>query len=242
MNHELLSQEEYKNKFMHCEEYIKREYFEEYISRRLAEEFDMKYNEGTKHWCSGWNENKRFVVELYYPKGTHIFLRWGYNYDFIPDINRKHKLVWHRTDSSVKIHLDDSWHAHIEYTKEKGYGFMEEEFYNPRKCPKYQYEIPAYTSDIDFAVDYIKTVIDKNIPFMSEWVGRVKTIDDAIDAMIQSISEASILRVPYMQYVLAFLYAKNKNIEDAMHFMKEYYGDYEIPQILIDKLNQLADA
>ena len=88
-SNEILSQEEYKDKFLHGDEYIKRELYDEYISRRLSEEFGLKYNEKIKKWHSEWSANRRFVVELCYPRGNHIYLRWGYNYDFIPDINSK---------------------------------------------------------------------------------------------------------------------------------------------------------
>lgn len=97
-SNEILSQEEYKDKFLHGDEYIKRELYDEYISRRLSEEFGLKYNEKIKKWHSEWSANRRFVVELCYPRGNHIYLRWGYNYDFIPDINSKNKLTWHRTE------------------------------------------------------------------------------------------------------------------------------------------------
>ena len=40
------------------------------------------------------------------------------------------------------------------------WGYNSREFYNPTKCPEFQYEIPEYTSDIDFALKYIKNVIE----------------------------------------------------------------------------------
>lgn len=236
----VLSQEEYKSKFFYGEEYIKREYYSEYLTQRLEEEFGMNYNEKAKRWCSEWNNNQRFVVELYRRKGTHIFLNWGYNYDFIPDINSKNKLVWHRTRSSVKIHLTDSWYNHIAYTSDKESGFSEQEFYNPIQCPVYQYEIPTYTSDMDFALEYIKSVIDKNIPFMREWENNVKTVGDAINIFNQRIIDASSLCIPYMCHIRAFLYAKNKDIDKAIQSMKQGYGTSEIPQIILDELNYIA--
>lgn len=48
-SNEILSQEEYKDKFLHGDEYIKRELYDEYISRRLSEEFGLKYNEKIKN-------------------------------------------------------------------------------------------------------------------------------------------------------------------------------------------------
>lgn len=54
-SNEILSQEEYKDKFLHGDEYIKRELYDEYISRRLSEEFGLKYNEKIKKWHSEWS-------------------------------------------------------------------------------------------------------------------------------------------------------------------------------------------
>ena len=58
-SNEILSQEEYKDKFLHGDEYIKRELYDEYISRRLSEEFGLKYNEKIKKWHSEWSANRR---------------------------------------------------------------------------------------------------------------------------------------------------------------------------------------
>ena len=239
-SNEILSQEEYKNKFLYGEEYIKREFYDEYISRRLLEEFGMKYSEKTKKWYSEWSDHQRFVVELYHPRGNHIYLRWGYNYDFVPDINSKNKLIWHRTESSIKIHIDDAWYNHIEHDREQGCGFSEKEFYNPEKCAVFQYEIPTYTSDMGFALEYIESVIDKNIPLIREWINNVKTIDDAINVLNQRIMDASFLYVPYMCRIRAFLYAKNNDIDNAIESIKQGYGNSEIPQVIIDKLDQIA--
>lgn len=237
----ILSQEEYKNLFLNGGEFIKREYYNDYISQRLLDEFGMKYNEKKKFWCSDWSNDQRFVVELYSPKGTHKIMRWGYNYSFIPDINRQKKLVWYRTDSAVKIHIDDAWYNHIERNRDQEWGYSLREFYNPEQCLDFQYEIPEYTSDIDYAVDYIKSVVDKNIPLMREWEEKVKTVDDAIVVMNQRVLGDDILHIPQMHYVRAFLYAKNKNIVKSMSALKNYYEEREMPQVIIERLNQLAN-
>lgn len=239
-SNEVLSQEEYKDKFYYGEEFVKREYFDDYITQRLAEEFDMKFHEKAKCWCSEWKDHQRFVVELYRPKGTHIFLKWGYNYDFIPDTNKKNKLIWHRTDNAVIIHLEDAWYNHIEHNRDQERGFSTREFYNPRQCPVFQYEIPTYTSDMDFALKYIESVVDKNIPLMKEWIEQVKTVDDAIDVLNDRVMNASILHVSYMHYIRAFLYAKNKKLDDAMLSIKLSYKEREVPMIIIEKLKQLV--
>ena len=128
-------------------------------------------------------------------------MRWGYNYDFIPDINSKNKLTWNRTESSVKIHIADAWYNHIEDEREQDCGYTKEEFYNPRKCTSFQYQIPTYTSDIEFALEYIKNVIDKNIPLIREWINNVQTVDDAITVLNQRIVTLPHIYVPYMCHI-----------------------------------------
>ena len=61
-SNEILSQEEYKDKFLHGDEYIKRELYDEYISRRLSEEFGLKYNEKIKKWHSEWSAQTVDIV------------------------------------------------------------------------------------------------------------------------------------------------------------------------------------
>ncbi len=236
----ILSQEEYKNLFLNGTECVKRECYADYISQRLAEEFGMIYNCKAKCWHSEWNNNWRFVAELHELKGNHIVLRWGYNYDFIPDITNQKKLVWHRTDKSIKIHIDDAWYNHIDYDCDQEWGFSEREFYNPEQCPFFQYAIPTCSSDVNFALGYIKNVIDKNIILMHDWKENVKTLDDAIDIMNQRVLGKDVIHIPRMHYILAFLFAKNKNMVNSMSALEKYYDEREIPSILLKKINQLA--
>lgn len=121
------------------------------------------------------------------------------------------------------------------------WGYSLREFYNPEQCLDFQYEIPEYTSDIDYAVDYIKSVVDKNIPLMRKWKEKVKTVDDAIVVMNQRVLGDDILRIPQMHYLRAFLYAKNKDIVESMSALKHYYEDREMPRVIIEILNQLAN-
>lgn len=94
---------------------------------------------------------------------------------------------------------------------------------------------------MEFALEYIKSVIDKNIPLIREWVINVKTVDAAINILNQRIMDANFLYVPYMCRIRAFLYAKNKDIDNAIQSIKQGYGKSEIPQVIIDKLNQIAN-
>lgn len=238
----VLSQKEYKEKFFCDDEYIKREFYEEDISRRLSEEFGMKYSEKAKKWYSEWKDSQRFVVKLERLKGDNVFLQWGYNYDFIPGMNNQDKLIWYRTDKAIKLHTKDSWYYHINKSGYFDFGHSKQDFYNPRTCKTYQYMIPTTTSDMEFALQYINGVVEKNIPLMREYVDNIKTIDDAIEFINEQIAVSSCIVIPYMCHVRAFLYAKNKDIEKAILSIKEgYYGSDKAQQILIERLKQLAD-
>ena len=70
-SNEILSQEEYKDKFLHGDEYIKRELYDEYISRRLSEEFGLKYNEKIKKWHSEWSANRTDHAHQYPHFSSH---------------------------------------------------------------------------------------------------------------------------------------------------------------------------
>ena len=237
----ILSQKEYKDKFLTDKYYIKREAYEEYITKRLTEEFDMTYNGKAKRWYSKWDNNQRFVVEIFRPKGTHLILCWGYNYNFIPQINNRDKLVWHRTDNAIIIHLNDSWHNHVVHTRKREWGYDSEEYYNPELCQSFQYQIPTYTTNKRFALKYIKNVIDKNIVFMREWLDEVKTIEDAIELIEKRFLTQHSIYVHNTCYVGAFLLAKNKRISEAMEMMQKAYGSYEVPQVLVKALNKTAE-
>ena len=150
-------------------------------------------------------------------------------------------MTWHRTESSLKIHIADAWYNHIEYEREQDCGYTKEEFYNPRKCTSFQYQIPTYTSDMEFALEYIKSVIDKNIPLIREWVNNVQTVDDAIGVLNQRIVTLHHIYVPYMCHIRAFLYAKNRDIEKAIYSIEQGYAEDDRQQVLKDKLNQLSN-
>ena len=136
----------------------------------------------------------------------------------------------------------DAWYNYIEDEREQDCGYTKEEFYNPRKCTSFQYQIPTYTSDIEFALEYIKNVIDKNIPLIREWINNVQTVDDAITVLNQRIVTLPHIYVPYMCHIRAFLYAKNNDIDNAIESIKQGYENSEIPQVIIDKLVQIANG
>ena len=234
----ILSQEEYKKYFFQGEEYVKREYYVGFIADRLFCEFGLKYNEKAKFWYSEWSNDQRLVVKIYNPKGNHDLLMWGYNYNFIPSITRNGTFSWHRTDNAFEIHVSDSWYNHIEYKRDKEWGLSEREYGNPQLCPVFQYEIPQYTSDLDFAINYVYEVVERNIPLIQEWLTNIKTINDAIVFWDKEILKATPWTKRHDYYIKAFLHAYQNDLEAALEAMKASYDYGDIPQSVIEKLYQ----
>lgn len=210
------------------------------ITNKLSRSFGLKYNEKAKYWYSEWNKCQRLVVHISCEKGTHDLIKWGYNYNFIPMINGKGKFLWHRTDNAFRIHVSDAWYNHIEYEPDQEWGLSAREFYNPRQCPVFRYEIPEYTSDLKFAINYVDEVIERNILLIQEWLESTETIEDAIVFLDEKIKVNPSWITGQMYYVKAFLHAYQNDLESAKEAMKGWYGQREIPQSVIEKLYQTA--
>ena len=77
---------------------------------------------------------------------------------------------------------------------------------------------------------------------LREWINNVQTVDDAITVLNQRIVTLPHIYVPYMCHIRAFLYAKNNDIDNAIESIKQGYENSEIPQVIIDKLVQIANG
>lgn len=78
--------------------------------------------------------------------------------------------------------------------------------------------------------------------YQREWINNVQTVDDAITVLNQRIVTLPHIYVPYMCHIRAFLYAKNNDIDNAIESIKQGYENSEIPQVIIDKLVQIANG
>lgn len=52
----------------------------------------------------------------------------------------------------------------------------------------------------------------------------------------------NLCHLAYMCHIRAFLYAKNNDIDNAIESIKQGYENSEIPQVIIDKLVQIANG
>lgn len=215
----------------------------------LNEEFDVKCRETGHIWFgpredSPWEGHCRKVFELYALKSSLYPMRWGYNFDFMPqdscfssydrpDPRRAGKLVYHRTDKSAKI---DSGGA-ICY-----------DFYNPDKREKYFVPTCGYENDTQENIEKIKAVVRRNIPFMLDWFNKQKTIDDLIDSCTKGIIEIETEDCfPFGGYwERGFLLARQHNIDAAISdisrvYEKMFKPSIEIPERVIKKLYEVSE-
>ncbi|MCM1090147.1 MAG: hypothetical protein NC092_03230 [Butyrivibrio sp.] len=214
------------------------------MEKALEGEFDFKYFDRGRWWYSEWEGHQRKVMTVQYWYGLYE-IQWGYNYDFIPSWNQREKFDWHRTEKAFCLHVKDSWRGHVEDNTESisGLGKNNILYRNPRRCPKYRYELPENATNLNFALEFMEGVVKRNIPFMKEWFGRVKTLEDVLSALDRQIETEGTSSTWYWDafYVKAFLYAKMREMDAAIAMMQKRFPYGEIPKKVLEKLYQTAE-
>lgn len=238
-----ISKELYRKYLSIAGEIYLHKYFEEVVGKALEGEFDFKYFDRGRWWYSEWEGHQRKVMTVHPWYGLYE-IRWGYNYDFIPSWNQQETFNWHRTEKAFCLHVKDSWRGHVEdQTKSiSGWGKNDILYMNPRRCPMYRYELPANTTNLNFALEFMEDVVKKNIPFMKEWFGRVKALEDALPELDRQIETEGKNSTWYWDayYVKAFLYAKMQEMDAAIAMMQKRFPYGEIPRKVMDKLYKTA--
>ena len=141
------------------------------MSKVLREHFDLKYCDKGRWWYSDWNSHKRMVITLFASKGITYPIIWGYNYNFIPRLNNQNKLMWYRTEKNFYLHIEDAYYNYMPlFSNIKQ---TDNTFLNPEKNCKYQYELPMWTNNLEFALNYIDDVVKRNLPLMIDWYQKV---------------------------------------------------------------------
>ena len=143
-------------------------YYDDIAGAVLAEYFDVNKCPNKHIWYGEWIDHRRIVIEL------HLFysyeVRFGYNYDFIPILNKQNKFVYHRTDKSVALDVMDLYFNHISYKPEH---MTLLESFNVRR----KYELPKFggVQELEFTKRYMEDVIRTNITFMKEFYENYKS-------------------------------------------------------------------
>ncbi len=218
----------------------------------LNEKFNVKSCEKGYFWFTPWDNHCRKVFNLYPLKGTSYPLYWGYNFDFIPwencflGINPKPwntsgKLVYHRTEKSVKIDYIGYPFPYI------GYNFWSPSIhsYEEHRTFRDKYFVYAYGSDSPENIEKIKDVVRRNIPFMLEWFEKMKSIEDIVAELTKDINESENEHCfPYSSYwVRGFLKARLHDLKGALHDISYVYKMFnppvEIPEKVKKKLYEI---
>ena len=107
-----------------------------------------------------------------------------------------------------------------------------------------KYFVPIYGRDAEWAKEHIGEVVRRNIPFMRDWFGRIKTIDDIIAQNTEYINKNKDSVYTYPKYwVRGFLYAKQHRMDEAIAdiqlIYERYSKDKQIPQNVLKKLYEV---
>ncbi len=221
-------------------------YMNDAITEVLTEYFDVKCCEKGHWWFTEWDNHCRKVFNVYALKSSYWPMYWGYNFDFIPWEKNlfkcSGKLGYFRTEKAVHIDFGGSPFPYIDYM----------DFYSPGTRPdrdhvaiRKKYFVPTYGLDAEWAKEHIGEVVKRNVPFMQDWFGRIKTIDDIIAQETKSINECNTeISFPYGSYwVRGFLYAKQHRMDEAIadiqRIYERYGADKQIPQNVLKKLYEV---
>lgn len=133
--------------------------------------------------------------------------------------------------------IKDSYYSYVSFPQKAEQA--KEDYLNPERDYRY-YELPMWTSNIEFGLRYIDDVVKKNIPFMTDWYQCIQTIEDVIDELDKQIAMPSPYNHRNKYYTKAFLLAKIKCIDEAVATMCQIYHPHEIPPEVIEKLYQAS--
>ena len=79
--------------------------------------------------------------------------------------------------------------------------------------------------------------------FVEDMAKMIRFYRDVLGFEIKESEDTSnVYLVKDMCHIRAFLYAKNNDIDNAIESIKQGYENSEIPQVIIDKLVQIANG
>lgn len=234
-----ISKEEYDKIFMQPGGESIVRYFDETLSPLFGSEFGFKKAEKGHIWYGCWNNDCRPVIYLYAAKGIFYYLRWGYNFSFIPEFNRQEKFVWHRTDKAIKAHIYDEFDSYIDTDS------FYEGFHNSLLDHCYilsEFALISYANETERALEQITLSAKRNIPFMKEWFERVRTKEDVLIELDKQIPKASSLTVHNQYWAKAFLLAYLARQAEAEEALSLYYRGREPHPKVLEKLKATSAA
>ncbi len=190
-------------------------YYDDIVGDVLSEHFNLKKCPNKHIWYSEWENHRRMVVKLQFFYTHEIW--FGYNYDFIPVLNRQDKFEYHRTDKSVDLDVVDMYLYHISYDYEN---LTHSETFDIRR----KYYLPDWGSvnDTEFSKEYIRNVVKSNIPFMLDFYEKYRSDRDVIDFLNRKASVETPRNDSGFDWTKAFLYARLQDMDSAVKAMDKY--------------------
>jgi hypothetical protein len=164
---------------------------------------------GNYQWFGEFNEyGIRPVFQFVRLKGLSGTFAYGNCFKFMPTVSGTNKLLNHRTDKSVCLHL---------FERTEGW----RESFNGSELT----DIVSFLNDKDFEKTLIQ-LRDNYQPKFEDWFSTNRTIPENIITAEKQLKGGSAYRInsPAQNYVLAFLYALNGDIKLSQERVKSYYS------------------
>lgn len=212
-------------------------YFDVGVTNVLSEYFDVTCCGKGHYWFTPWENHCRKVFQLFPRKGYLYLILWGYNFDFIPTRQNSGRLVYHRTEKAVTVHIEDSFFNHISYEPDKLTP-------NESLAIREQYCLSSFIfekmniSDVASAYRYIEENTRRNVPFMLDYFERVRTVDDMIADLNRQIDPKNMYHSRELYYQKAFLLAHQKRFDESIENLKTSCNG-SVPEDLMKRLEKV---
>ncbi|MCM1023560.1 MAG: hypothetical protein NC395_05830 [Prevotella sp.] len=216
-------------------------YFRDGVTKILSEHFDVKCCEKGYCWFTPWEGHQRKAFCLHSGGGIRYTLNWGYNYDFIPERKNSGKFVYHRTEKAVAVNVADNFFNHVDYDPKR---MSHNETFKIRE----KYCLSLYNfeyfniKDVNSAYEYVQEKTRLNIPFMLDFFGRVRTVDDAVEYLDREIAKFDTLfGTINMRYTKAFLHAYLKQPGKAEEALGKIYEN-GVPNDIAERIKKVCET
>ena len=186
------------------------EIFNEIVTPRFAEIGLNNWN-GKYLWFSDFNDQGiKYVIEYNVFKGFGGSFSFGICYDFIPTISSQKKLIYHKTNKSTKI---------IYFKRLEGWqkSYENNSRINPDKI--------STVNEEKFRKS-LNNVIENNISKLKKWFAENKTIEQNRLHLLNDINNPPYeigRRIISFEYILSFIYARNKDFDSAEYWIKKHF-------------------
>ncbi|KAB8156055.1 hypothetical protein EZY14_002230 [Kordia sp. TARA_039_SRF] len=185
------------------------------IATPVFEKLNLEATENPYVWMSDFNEEGiRKIIQFSY-RGTVGHFRIGTNFDFMPVVNSKQKIVFHKK----QCHLFDD--AQTIVGSKKSISLWHQKSF----------------------IKSLQKLVHKRIHKIEAYLANASTITQNIsiaNKQLQHPDEMYQIHNPALKYVLSFLYAKLGEEDKALALMKEHLTQTQhTPKEIIDYLKKV---